>query len=280
MTVGKPSVPLAGGGSLLLTTVKVMGILNATPDSFSDGGELDDPSERERRIVGMLAAGADIVDIGGESTRPGHVPVPVDEEIRRVLPVIETVRRHDSNVPISIDTRKPEVARTALDIGVNIINDVSGFADERISDVVREYECAYIGMRWRACERPVVDSCRRQLADILERATSAGIPETSVVLDPGLGFGSPPGASPEDNLALIDAIPTYSMGRPVLIGASRKRFVGAPSGEKEPKRRDPGSVEVAVRAARAGASILRVHDVAGTVAGLIRAGLRPLRTLG
>lgn len=263
-----------------MTDVQVMGILNATPDSFSDGGEIDNPSDRDRRIESMLAQGVDIIDVGGESTRPGHVPVAADEEIRRVLPVIRAVRRQDGATPISIDTRKPEVARAALDKGANLINDVSGFADEQIADVVAEHACAYIGMRRRDCERPVVDSCRRQLEDLLDRATSAGIPVTSVVFDPGLGFGSPPGASPEDNLALVDSISAYSLGRPVLIGASRKRFVGALVDEDDPQRRDAGSVAIAVRAARAGAAIVRVHDVGGTVAGLARAGLRPPRAPG
>lgn len=266
-------LPLAHGQSLDVDTVLVMGILNATPDSFSDGGEIDDPVERARRIDMMLAAGVDIIDIGGESSRPGHLPVDAAEEMRRVLPVIEAVRDRDTGIPISIDTRKAVVAQAALDHGASFVNDVSAFDDPAMADVVTAANCAYVGMRCHDLEAPVVDSCRRQLADILTRAATAGIPETSIILDPGLGFGAHPGPSTDDNLALIDGIGDYSLGRPVLIGASRKRFVRA-LGESHGRDVGAQSVWAALRAARAGASIVRVHDVMETITGLEQAGLR------
>lgn len=251
-----------------------MGILNATPDSFSDGGELDDPVQRDARIEAMLGAGVDVIDIGGESTRPGHTVVPADEEKRRVLPVIRAVRERDETVPVSIDTRKAVVAEAALTAGASLVNDVSSLSDPEMAEVVITYGCAYIGMRSADCVGPIVASCREQLEDLLRRALAAGIPASSIVLDPGLGFGARPGPSVEDNLALIDGVRHYSLGRPVMIGASRKRFVVALLGGDH-ERRVEGSVALAVRAARAGASILRVHDVEETVAGLTEAGLRP-----
>jgi dihydropteroate synthase len=257
-----------------MTHLLVMGILNATPDSFSDGGELNDLAARDARIETMLAAGVDLIDIGGESTRPGHTPVPADEETRRVIPVIDAVRERDKHIPISIDTRKAAVARAALAAGASLVNDVSTLSDPGMGDVVGEFACAYIGMRSADCVDPIVDSCRRQLEDLMVRAEAAGIPASGIVLDPGLGFGARPGPSVEDNLALVDSVSHYALGRPVSIGASRKRFVLALVGN-DSQRRVEGSVAVAVRAARAGASIVRVHDVEETVAGLDEAGLRP-----
>lgn len=268
-------LPLAGGGVLTIPHIQVMGILNATPDSFSDGGEIDDPRVLEQRVESMLDVGVDIIDIGGESTRPGHDPVSADEELHRVLPVIGLVRHHDPGIPISVDTRKATVAEAALNAGASLVNDVSGLSDPDMAGVVRSLRCAYIAMRANDCVSPIVASCRRQLAFLVDRATKAGIPRSSIIVDPGLGFGTRPGASVEDNLALVDAATEYSLGRPVLIGASRKRFVGAISGEPDPKRRLTGSVAMAVRIAHAGAAIVRVHDVKETVEALIRVGMRP-----
>lgn len=257
-----------------MSRLLVMGILNATPDSFSDGGELDDPAARDARIEVMLAAGADLIDIGGESTRPGYTPVPADEETRRVMPVIAAVREQDQRIPISIDTRKAAVARVALAAGASLVNDVSTLSDPDMGEVVGQFACAYIGMRSADCVDPIIGSCRRQLEELMARAEAAGIPPSSIVLDPGLGFGARPGPSVEDNLALVDSVSDYALGRPVLIGASRKRFVLALVGNDR-ERRVEASVAVAVRAARAGASIVRVHDVEETVEGLAEAGLRP-----
>lgn len=269
------AIPLIDGRALGFPHVLVMGIINATPDSFSDGGEVDEPTALERRLTTMLDTGVDIVDIGGESTRPAHTPVPADAEMSRVLPVIRLLRRMDEEVPISIDTRKSAVAQTALVAGASFVNDVSGLSDPAMASVIASSGCGYVAMRTADCTDPIVDSCRHQLAQLMDRVIKAGIPETSIILDPGLGFGIRPGASVEDNLALVNAVEDYSLGRPVLIGASRKRFVGAMSGEDAPSDRVASSVAVAVRAARAGAAIVRVHDVAETIEALGDNGLRP-----
>lgn len=257
-------LPLAHGRSLGLEGPLVMGILNATPDSFSDGGAIVDPAARDRRIEEMLAAGADILDVGGESTRPGHTPVPADEELRRVLPVIEAIRAVNEDVPISVDTRKAEVASKALIEGASFVNDVSSLGDPAMAGVVVEQGCAYVAMRSADCHGSILDACADQINELVSRATESGIPGDCLIVDPGLGFGVRPGPHPEDNLALIDSIAAYSMGFPVLIGASRKRFVAAIAEEDLVS----ASVSVAIRAARAGAAILRVHDVAETVAAL------------
>lgn len=268
------TLPLAGGGVLRLGRPLVMGVLNATPDSFSDGGELSDPTTRAARIETMLEAGVDILDIGGESTRPGHTPVDADEELRRVLPVIADVRQRDPGIPISIDTQKAVVARAAIDAGADLVNDVSGLVDDRMPEVVSTAECAYVAMRRQTLSDPLLESCREELDRLVGRAVDGGIPESAIVVDPGLGFGARPGPSADDNLDLVEGISVYSRGRPVLIGASRKRFVRSLVGPE----RDAvvaGSVAIALRAALAGAAIVRVHDVVETVAALRAARLRP-----
>ena len=247
---------------------RVMGILNATPDSFSDGGELDDDAALDARIWAVLDEGADILDVGGESTRPGHDPVPADEETRRVVRVIRAVRRIDAEVPISIDTQKAAVARAALDAGASLVNDVSGLGDPDMAAVVRDAGCPVVLMRHKDLEGDIVAACRGELVGIVARARAAGIQDDRIILDPGLGFGARPGADPEDNLALVDRIADYAQGFPVLIGGSRKRFVGDMMGEADPKHRLEGSLEVARRAVAAGAAIVRVHDVGATVRAL------------
>lgn len=268
------ALPLFGGGLLELSRPLVMGILNATPDSFSDGGEIDDPETRAERVAGMIAAGVDLIDIGGESTRPGHSPVAAEDEIRRVLPVIAAVRNASSKIPISVDTRKSSVATAALDTGANLVNDVSSLADPAMGDVVAGAGCGYVAMRSAPCTDPIVDSCREQLDQLVGRARTAGIGDDQVIVDPGLGFGKRPDGSVEDNLALLDGIAGYSRGRPVLIGASRKRFVRSLAGD-DPRAVVDKSVALALRAVRAGAAIVRVHDVAETITALDREGLRP-----
>ena len=271
----EPAIPLIDGRSLGFPHVLVMGIINATPDSFSDGGEVDDRVVLEERLTTMLESGVDVIDIGGESTRPAHIPVPADLEKSRVLPVIGLLRRIDQKIPISIDTRKAVVARAALAAGASFVNDVSGLSDPAMASVIVSSRCGYVAMRTADCTDPIVDSCRQQLTRLVRRAIATGIPEASIIVDPGLGFGGRPGASVEDNLALVDAVEAYSLDRPVLIGASRKRFVGAMNGEDIPRNRMTGSVAVALRAAHAGADIVRVHDVAETVAALADHGLHP-----
>lgn len=267
---GRPAwrLGLQGGRERPLVHPLVMGILNATPDSFSDGGSLDDARQRDDRIGAMLAAGADILDVGGESTRPGHEPVPPEEEIHRVVPVIEAVRRIDAGVPISIDTQKASVARAALRVGADFVNDVSGLGDPDMAGVVQEAGCSIVLMRREPLQGDPVEACRVRLEALTERAKAAGIGADRIILDPGLGFGDPPGPDPAANLALVDRIADYAMGHPVLVGASRKRFVGAIAYEVEPARRVADSVAVAKRAVQAGAAIVRVHDVPETVAAL------------
>ncbi len=250
-----------------------MGILNATPDSFSDGGELSDLKALERRIITLIEDGADILDVGGESTRPGHEPVAVADELERVLPVIHGIRMLDHSIPISIDTQKAAVAEAALAAGATMVNDVSGLSDPDMAGVVTRQGCPVILMRNKDLEGDVVTACQQELDDIIMEARRAGIPDGRITLDPGLGFGERPGANVEDNLSLIDSIGRYAQGFEVLIGASRKRFIGAMMDEPDPKKRVQGSVDMAVRAAKAGASIVRVHDVGPTVRALQAAGL-------
>ena len=262
------TLEMAGGGRMRVERCLVMGILNATPDSFSDGGALGTPVARDRAIGKMLAAGADVLDIGGESTRPGHTSVSAADEMARVLPVIKAVRRVDGDVPISIDTQKAVVAAAALRAGASFVNDVSGLADPWMAEVLRRAACSVVLMRRDTIEGDLVAGCRNQLQAVVARAQVAGVPAERIIVDPGLGFGGRPGAGVADNLALIDQQTEWSGGFPVLIGASRKRFVGAWAGKAGPAMRDEASARLARRARDAGAAIVRVHDVARTVAAL------------
>ena len=260
-----PEIWLARGRKLSIQRPLVMAILNATPDSFSDGGELGDDAGIGRRIRAAVSEGADILDVGGESTRPGHVAVPADEELRRVLPVLAAIRRIAPRAVVSIDTRKAAVADAALEAGADFVNDVSGLGDPAMADVVRSAGCAVVLMRSGPLVGDPVDACGDQLAQLVRRAQTAGLSRDQLILDPGLGFGDPPGADAVANLALLRGVARYAQGLPVLIGASRKRFVGALSKEPVASRRVQGSVEAARQAVAAGASIVRVHDVAATV---------------
>ncbi|MES2156130.1 MAG: dihydropteroate synthase [bacterium] len=268
------TLPLARKQALRIDRPLVMGILNATPDSFSDGGRLETLDAIRSAVARQLAAGADILDVGGESTRPGHTPVLAGEESARVNRVIREIRRQSSTIAVSVDTRKGNVASLALEAGASFVNDVSGLADRIMPTVVRMAGCAVVVMRDKPLLGDPVESCRTELADLVVKARSAGIPTEHCILDPGLGFGTPPGGDPEANMALLRGVSSYSMGRPVLIGASRKRFVGALTGVEKAEDRVAGSVAAAVEAVRAGAAIVRVHDMAETVEALRSAGLR------
>lgn len=251
-----------------------MGILNATPDSFSDGGSLNDPETLKERVRSMIRAGADILDVGGESTRPGHEEVSLTEELERVIPVIHTIRMQDPDIIISIDTRKAAVAQAALSAGATMVNDVSGLGDPDMAGVVKRHGCPVILMRNKDLAGDMVAACREELDGMVMKARRAGIPDGRVILDPGLGFGKRPGPNVEDNLALLDGVQDYAQGFQVLIGASRKRFVGTWADEPDARKRDAASAQLAVRAVKAGASIVRVHDVAGMVNALKDVGLR------
>lgn len=264
------SIPLARGRRLDLTRPRVVAILNATPDSFSDGGQLPPVQSPAfaANVQRLLAEGADVLDVGGESTRPGHAEVSIAQELARVLPVIRAIKRDAPQSVVSIDTRKAAVARAALEAGADFVNDVSGLEDPAMAGIVREAGCAVVLMRHRDLVGEVVDACRVELAGLVARARAAGMPDDAIVLDPGLGFGDPPGGNAEANEALLNAVPRYAQGFPVLVGASRKRFIGTRMGEPVAAKRVAGSVAAAVAAVRAGAAMVRVHDVKETVAAL------------
>jgi dihydropteroate synthase len=271
----EPLLPLARGRSLSLGRPLVMGILNATPDSFSDGGELSTPDAVRSRVKALLAAGADILDVGGESTRPGHTPVPAEEEIARVIPVLRELRIVAPGVPVSIDTSKASVAAAALAAGADFVNDVGGLADPGMASVVRAAGCAIVLMRSAPVAGELLPGCAAQLAALARHAMAEGIPRNAIVVDPGLGFGDPPGGDPTTNLALLTASRAVGGGLPVLVGASRKRFLGRLTGVEAPKERALASAVAALLAVQGGAAIVRVHDVAETVQALRVAGLRP-----
>ena len=254
----------------------VMGILNVTPDSFSDGGEYLTVDNALRRVEKMVADGADIIDVGGESTRPGSLPVAIDEEIRRTIPVIEaTSRRFDT--PISIDTTKQEVAEKAVASGAEIINDISGLRfDERLAEVAAGFKAGLVLMHSRGSfetmhAQPPVDDIFFEITNDLKRAIRIanlhGVRDDQIALDIGLGFGK----TFEQNLELLeklDNIASEFKAYPLLVGASRKSFIGRMLGDVPPKERLSGSVAVALTAIRNGANIVRVHDVKETVAAI------------
>jgi dihydropteroate synthase len=244
----------------------VMGVLNVTPDSFSDGGLWLDPKAAIKHGLEMVADGASIIDVGGESTRPGASPVSEEEELRRVIPVIEELAV-ESDVAISIDTRKPDVARRAVDAGACIINDTSGeIADRGIDTVVVETGAAIVVMHSRgtpdtmrslAQYHDVVDEVGSFLRRRAEELASAGVPQHAIAIDPGFGFAK----NPEHNLALLNRIEELiALGYPVLVGTSRKSFLGALLDLPESERLEGTAATVAWAVAR-GAQIVRVHDV-------------------
>ena len=244
----------------------VMGILNVTPDSFSDGGRFFTPVYATRHAVQMAADGADVIDVGGESTRPGSDPVSVSEEIDRVVPVIARLLEEAPGVAVSVDTRKAEVAEAALDAGATIVNDVSGGADPAMFDLVRERDAALVLMHMRGepktmQEAPhyedVVAEVHGYLRERVEAAVFAGIGPERLAIDPGIGFGK----DLDHNLTLmhhIDAL--LDLGRPVLVGPSRKRFIGAILDLPEDQRDEGTAGAVAWMVAR-GVHAVRVHDV-------------------
>ncbi|GAA6756841.1 dihydropteroate synthase [Thermus thalpophilus] len=251
--------------SLSLERPLLMGILNLTPDSFSDGGRYLDPEKALARAREMVAEGADLLDLGAESTRPGADPVPVEEEKRRLLPVLEAVL--SLGVPVSVDTRKPEVAEEALRLGAHLLNDVTGLRDERMVALAARFGVSAVIMHMpvpdpktmmaHARYGDVVKEVRDFLKAQAERALKAGVPQ--VVLDPGFGFGK----LVEHNLALLKRLEEIvALGHPVLVGLSRKRTIGELTGVEVPERRLVGSVAAHLYAVLKGARILRVHDVA------------------
>lgn len=254
---------------------RLLGVVNVTPDSFSDGGRYLSPDRAVERALRLAEEGADLLDLGAESTRPGGgvygdgaTAVPVDEELARLLPVLERLRPLLS-LPISVDTRKAAVARAALAAGADLINDVSALADPGMATVVREAGCPVILMHSRGelgtmqskiAFRDVVAEVRAELEEMRRRAVRAGIDERAILLDPGLGFGK----TAAQNLDLLRATDELvALGAPLVVGASRKSFLGAVTGAAVEDRL-PGSLAAAGWAARRGAAVLRVHDVAAT----------------
>ena len=268
-----PSWQVAGRTLSFENGPAVMGVLNITPDSFSDGGALYPEGHPEVAIAAgrrQAGHGAMLLDVGGESTRPGSRDVPPDEELRRVEPVIEALAA-DGHL-VSVDTRKAAVARRAVEAGAAVVNDVGGGRDQALLEAVAEAGAGYVLMHSRATPRDmqqhtgysdVVAEVFEYLADGLERCATAGISAERVVVDPGIGFAK----TVEQNLQLIAALRQFrSLGRPVLLGASRKSFIGAVLDRPDPTDRDEGDLACAALATAAGVAVLRVHDVAATVA--------------
>ncbi len=245
----------------------IMGVLNVTPDSFSDGGRFLAAEAAVARAQQLAAEGADIVDIGGESTRPGAPVVPEEEEIARVVPVIERLRAARFPVPISIDTRKPAVAGRAIAAGAAMLNDVQALADRDLAEVAARAGVPVVlmhmrgtpeDMQTRARYRDVVAEVTSELLAALERARSAGIPPERTILDPGLGFAK----TAEQNLTLLKRLGELrGLGRPLLVGPSRKSFIGKVTGAPVGDRL-PGTLAAVSACVLAGAEFLRVHDVA------------------
>lgn len=252
----------------------VMGILNCTPDSFSDGGRYLSPEHARARLHELESEGADLIDVGAESSRPGSVEVPVEEELRRLEPVLDAIASGSVGVPVSIDTRKSAVARAALRAGCAIVNDISALRhDPEMASVVSEERAGLVLMHMQGDpstmqREPSYAEVVAEVAEFLDervaRARAEGVPAAAIVLDPGLGFGK----TVEHNLALLTGIPRLAaIGLPVLIGASRKRFLGALTGLAVDDRAEV-SVAAHLAAALAGAHIVRVHDVRPTVEAL------------
>ena len=277
------------GRALVLDRVRVMGIVNVTPDSFSDGGEHATVEDAVAHGLRLAAEGADILDVGGESTRPGADEVDVAEELRRVIPVIEALVRRHPDLILSIDTVKAPVARAALEAGAAIVNDVSGLRlDPDLAAVVADARAGVILMHSRGSMLEiasythadyagnVVGEVVRELREGLARAARAGVVPDAVVVDPGFGFSK----TVEQNLLLLDQLgAVQALGRPVLVGPSRKRFLGAVPGLPV-EDRDRATATACALAYSRGARLFRVHDVAAARESLTLAQAVRLWTLG
>jgi len=272
------SLQLPGGRTLsLFQRPLVMGVLNITPDSFSDGGLFAESAAAVEQARRMIAGGADLLDLGAESTRPGGGvygdgadTVPAAEELRRLLPVLEAVRA-ETAMPISVDTRKGDVAAAALAAGADMVNDISLLSDPALATTVASAGCPLIimhsrgqlrTMQQRASYEDLLSEVRRELAEAIERAIGAGVGRHQILVDPGIGFGK----TARQNVVLLGRLEELGvMGLPVVVGASRKSFIATLAGDSPPDRRLGGSLAAVAAAARAGAAIVRVHDVAETV---------------
>ncbi len=246
----------------------VMGVINMTPDSFSDGGAIAGAEAGLRQAVRLIGEGADILDVGGESSRPGANPVPVNEELRRVIPLIRRITR-ETDVPVSVDTVKSEVARRAVDAGAEIVNDITALrGDRKMARVTAEARVPVILMHMRGTPRTMqkgdltyrslLGEILRFLSNRIEQASAAGVSRDRIVVDPGIGFGK----SVEDNLRLLRHLGEFrALGRPVCVGVSRKHFTGKITGVAKPQERLEGTAAAVTAAILNGADIVRVHDV-------------------
>ncbi len=251
----------------------VIGILNVTSDSFSDGGMFAQPDIAVRHALDMISHGADIIDIGGESTRPGADPLSYDREVERVIPVIKRLRG-ETDTPISIDTYKSSVAEAAIEAGADLVNDISGLRfDPKMARTIADHNVPVIIMHIKGeprsmQENPVytdlIGEIRSYLADSIALAIKAGISANSIIIDPGIGFGK----TFDHNFEILNSIQRFAdLGKPILTGASRKAFLGSLAGA-DPDDRLPESLSAAVIAASRGAHFVRVHDVELTVRAL------------
>lgn len=245
----------------------IMGVLNVTPDSFSDGGLFFSEKKAIEHAFRLIEDGADIIDIGGESTRPGSEPIPIEEEIRRTVPVIKAISK-EIKVPISIDTYKSELARHALDTGASIVNDISGLRfDPDMPKVVAEYGVPAIIMHIKGRpkdmqQNPVYEALLPEIMDYLKvsigLAIKSGISEDKIIIDPGIGFGK----TLEHNLEIIKNLKEFTLlGKPIAIGVSRKAFIGKILGDVPPLERLEGTAAAVAISIFNGANIVRVHDV-------------------
>jgi len=258
--------PFAG---LDMAAPRLMGVLNVTPDSFSDGGLFAAPAAALDQARALAAAGADLLDVGGESTRPGSDPVPAAVEVGRVVPVIRAIRDAGLPVPLSVDTRKAEVAGAALAAGAEVVNDVAALThDPGLASVVAAHSVPVVLMHARGDPKTMQDDPRYDdvlldvydwLAARVAAAEEAGIPRARIAIDPGIGFGK----TVAHNLALLRGLSLFhGLGCPVLLGASRKRFIGAVAGEPDARQRGPGTLAVMLAALAQGVQLHRVHDIA------------------
>ena len=245
-----------------------MGILNVTPDSFSDGGDFLDPEKAVAQAAAMLDEGARIIDVGGESTRPGSEPVSPEEELNRVLPVIEKILEDYPNTVISVDTYRAATARAALEAGAHIINDVTALrGDPEMAGTIADAGCPVVLMHMLGEPKTmqqdphyeaVVREVRNFLAERAAYAEESGIAPENIILDPGIGFGKTLG----HNLALLKNLDVIAdLGYQILVGASRKRFIGEISGAEKAKDRVSGTIATSVLAYERGATFFRVHDI-------------------
>lgn len=251
--------------------MKIMSVVNVTPDSFHDGGQFDSTAAAVAFALKCVAEGADILDIGGESSRPGSEPVSLSDELQRVIPVIAGIRQTNSTIPISIDTTKAAVIREGAHYGVQFANDISALrADPEMAATLAQLGLSVILMHMQGSPKTmqqspvyddVVDDVKRFLAERISAAENAGIPKTKIMIDPGIGFGK----TVDHNVALLRHLSTFSsLGCPLVVGTSRKSFIGKLADVTDPHARLPGSLATLPAMVDAHVTVVRTHDVAAT----------------